>query len=78
MRSLPCIALLLHDRNARVLLPKADTRLQAGDRLLLCGNGAGFTRLAWTLFHPSTLRWVQTGEDQGIGWLWRNLRLHRR
>ena len=73
-RHLKAVALLLERGNDRRLLPGDDTRLAAGDRLLLCGDTAAFTRLQWSICHPRTLGYVCTGETPADSWIWRWLR----
>jgi hypothetical protein len=70
-RELGGIFLLLERDQNRKLLPDAETRLQEGDRLLVCGSGAAFTRMNWSLKNDHTLAYVRTGEDRHVGWLWR-------
>ena len=72
-RELKSIVLLIHRRNDRLLLPGPDTVLKVGDRLLMCGNRAAFTRMNWTVSHRHTLDYVKTGQDRPQGWLWRKL-----
>ena len=72
-RGLKSIVLLIHRRNDRLLLPGPDTMLKVGDRLLMCGNRAAFTRMNWTVSHQHTLDYVKTGQDRPQGWLWRKL-----
>ena len=70
-RTLPAIVLLIRRRNDRLLLPEAGTPLKVGDRLLLCGDRAAFTRMRWTVSHRHSLDYVRTGEDRPHGWVWR-------
>ena len=75
---LKAIVLLIHRRNDRLLLPDPDTPLKVGDRLLLCGNRAAFTRIQWTLSNRHTLDYVRTGQEQPQSWIWRELMKRRR
>lgn len=77
-RGLNALVLLIHRRNDRLLLPEPQTPLKAGDRLLMCGNRAAFTRMTWTVSHGHTLDYVKTGQDRPQGWLWRTLSGDRR
>jgi Trk K+ transport system NAD-binding subunit len=70
---LKCIVLLIERNSGRLLLPDAQTPLQAGDRLLLCGDRKAFTRMQWTVSHRHTLDFIKSGVDQPQGWLWRRL-----
>lgn len=71
---LAALPLLLRRGSDDVLLPAEDTRLRIGDRLLLCGSREAARVLAWTLFDPSLLHYVRTGEPGAQGALWRRLR----
>ncbi len=73
-RPLRCVVLLLDREGERHLVPADDLLLAAGDRLLLCGERAAFTRLDWSLCHAHTLEYVVTGENHPEGWVWRKLR----
>jgi Trk K+ transport system NAD-binding subunit len=70
-RELDGIFLLLEREQSRKLLPDVETRLQEGDRLLVCGSAAAFTRMNWSLKNDHTLAYVRTGEDRHVSWLWR-------
>ncbi len=72
-RGLKAIVLLIRRRNDRMLLPDPQDTLKAGDRLLICGNRAAFTRMQWTVSHRHTLDYVKTGRDLPQSWLWRRL-----
>jgi len=72
-RPLQAIVLLVRRRNDRVLLPELATPLKAGDRLLICGNRAAFTRMQWSVSHRHTLDYIKTGEDRPQSWVWRHL-----
>ena len=72
-RPLDCIALLRVSRNSRELLPKGDTALVLGDRLLFCGTRRAFSRMQWNLCHAATLEYVLTGEEKPRSWIWRKL-----
>lgn len=72
-RRLNAIVLLIRRRNDRLLMPDPDTPLKPGDRLLVCGDRVGFTRMRWTVSHQRTLDYIKTGRDLPQGWLWRQL-----
>ena len=57
-----------------IVLPDDEVILQRGDRLLLCGNGAAFSRLHWNLCQRSALEYVRDGEVAPQGWLWRRFK----
>lgn len=75
---LGAIFLLLERGRSRKLLPDGDTRLEEGDRLLVCGSNAAFTRLNWSMKNERTLAYVRTGEDRCGGWVWRQIDRARR
>lgn len=77
-RELKAIVLLVRRRNDRMLMPGPEDALKAGDRLLICGNRAAFTRMQWTVSHRHTLEYVKTGRDVPQGWLWRRLAQRKR
>ena len=77
-RDLKAIVLLVRRRNDRMLLPDPEAALKPGDRLLICGNRAAFTRMQWTVSHRHTLDYVKTGRDAPQSWLWRRLAQHKR
>jgi voltage-gated potassium channel len=77
-RDLKAIVLLVRRRNDRMLLPDPEAALKPGDRLLICGNRAAFTRMQWTVSHRHTLDYVKTGRDVPQSWLWRRLAQHKR
>ncbi|MBK1647872.1 potassium channel protein [Rhabdochromatium marinum] len=62
---------LLHQRSAQLdLLPDLETRLQPGDRLLLCGSTRARARMRWNLFDLDTLS-AALGQAPQAGFLWR-------
>jgi len=71
---LRCITLLLDREEDCHLVPADDQLLAPGDRLLLCGEPAAFTRMDWSLCHAHTLEYVITGENHPEGWVWRKFR----
>ena len=77
-RELNAIVLLIRRRNDRMLLPDLQDALKAGDRLLICGDRAAFTRMQWTVSHRHTLEYVKTGRDVPQSWLWRRLAQRQR
>ena len=77
-RALNAIVLLIRRRNDRMLLPDLQDALKAGDRLLICGDRAAFTRMQWTVSHRHTLEYVKTGRDVPQSWLWRRLAQRQR
>ena len=72
-RGLRCMVLLVARAGQHHLLPDEDFPLQAGDRLLVTGRDAAFTRLAWNLNHDAALEYVRTGRAIPQGWIWRRL-----
>ena len=73
-RPLEVIALMLEREDDCRLLPENDVALHEGDRLLICATRPAFTRLEWTLNHPSTLDFVVSGAFRCEGWIWRHWR----
>ena len=72
-RDLNAILLLIARRDDRVLLPGPDIPLKRGDRLLICGDRAAFTRMRWTVTNRHTLDYVLTGQNKPESWIWRRL-----
>ncbi len=70
-RQLKAVVLLIQRGEERFLVPDGDFKLMVGDRLLICGNGAAFTRMSWTISHHNTLDYVKTGNNLPQSWLWR-------
>lgn len=71
---LRCVVLLLEREGECRLVPGDELMLSPGDRLLLCGERAAFTRMEWSLYHAHTLEYVITGENHPEGWVWRKFR----
>ncbi|MFU8837280.1 MAG: potassium channel family protein [Thiohalomonadaceae bacterium] len=73
-RALPCVLLMLRRRSGDVLLfPDERLELHGGDQLLFAGNTGSASRMAWVLQNRHALRYVQSGQQQASGWLWRRL-----
>lgn len=53
------------------LLPKDDTLLQDGDRILCCGRPGVVDRMRWVLGNTNALRYVTTGVSGPDGLVWR-------
>jgi len=68
---LPAMALLIKRGEEELLLPTADSQIQAGDRVLLAGRRGVSQTLDLTLFNPNVLRYVMTGATGPSGALWR-------
>ena len=71
--TLDAIVLLIRRRNDRILLPDNSAPLKAGDRLLVCGSRAAFTRMHWTVSHRHALDYIKTGEDRPQTWIGKKL-----
>lgn len=72
-RRLSAIPLLLLNRDNPRLLPPEDTRLDVGDRLLLCGRSRTRSRMSWTQQNIYALDYILTGRDASEGWLSRRV-----
>jgi len=70
---LKCIILMIECHNDFLLLPGPDTKINQGDRLLVCAGDGGFTRLRWNLQHDNILSYVRKGTVTKHGWLWEKL-----
>lgn len=76
-RRLSCIALMLETRAGCVLGPAPDTRLGAGDRLLLCGHPPAYGHMQVTCKNHYVLHRLLTGETLPRGTVLRRLRTGR-
>jgi voltage-gated potassium channel len=72
-RHLPVIPLLMIHHNSRILLPRKEQSVAAGDTILWCGRYSVQSKMAWTLRHPVALEYVLRGEGQPRSWLFRRL-----
>ena len=72
-RKLTVIPLMLKRGNQYTLLPEVELRLEAGDRLLLCGQSRCRSQMEWTLLNGNVLDHVLGKPLQG-GWLARQVR----
>ncbi|MBI1904780.1 MAG: NAD-binding protein [Rhodocyclales bacterium] len=71
---LACEVLYLsRDDGDDILMPDRDTRIRAGDELLLVGTPAARNDLGFTLGNEFALHYVLTGEELARGWIWRYL-----
>jgi Trk K+ transport system NAD-binding subunit len=69
---LSCVPLFLQRAdNSENLLPEDDTRLQAGDRLLFCGQRHALRYMRWTVHNLHALTYICTGSDSPSGTVWR-------
>ena len=71
---LDCIPLLLKRGEAEILIPEADTPLQADDRLLFCGTRQARNLQALGLHNFNVLHYLLTGKDAPGGTVWRGFR----
>jgi hypothetical protein len=70
--TLPCLPLLLLRGEREVLLPYADEEtLRIGDQLLFCAQPGARSRMAWVLYNPNALEYVETGIERPDGYIWR-------
>lgn len=73
-RTLDCEVLFLdRDDDDHVLMPAADTRIRAGDELLLAGRRAALNDLGLIIANEHTLAYILSGEDLPGGWIWERL-----
>ncbi len=70
---LPCLPLLLMRSQQEILFPDAALPLESGDKLLFAGRIDAYQRMKWVLRNINALRYVQTGEEHPVGYLWRIL-----
>lgn len=63
------VALWLKRGEQSIALPKADTAIEMGDEILLCGNHAARSRIAASLGNFYSLHYLATGEEPPRGWL---------
>jgi Trk K+ transport system NAD-binding subunit len=76
--AMPCVALYLkHADNNEILLPGNETRLQAGDQLLFCGQADVETHMRWSTRNLHALSYICSGYDAPSGSLWRWLDAHK-
>ncbi len=69
---LSCLPLLMKRKSGEEqLFPGGDAILESGDQLLFAGKAGIYERMKWTLQNRNALRYVQTGEEQAAGYLWR-------
>lgn len=69
--NLPCIPLLLKRGETEALLPEPDYPLQAGDRILFCGERQSRHLQAFCLYNFGVLHYLLTGHDVPGGKVWR-------
>ena len=69
---LSCVPLMWQRENGDILLfPDDRLELEAGDQLLFAGRAGVAARMAWVLQNNNALRYVQSGEEQASGLVWR-------
>jgi len=56
-----------------VTLPEDDFELKIGDQILFCSREGERNEISWLLNNHNSLRYVQTGEQESEGWIWRML-----
>jgi Trk K+ transport system NAD-binding subunit len=70
--TLPCLPLLLVRGERETLLPYPDEEtLRVGDQLLFCARPGARGRMAWVLYNPNALEYVETGIERPDGYIWR-------
>jgi hypothetical protein len=78
-RMLDCEALYLdRDDDDHLLMPTADTRIRAGDELLLAGTRSALHDFGLIIANEHTLAYILTGEDLPGGWVWERLARRKR
>jgi hypothetical protein len=71
-QKLACLPLLLLRKNRDFLLfPADEVEVELGDELLFTGRRWMMERMKWSLQNRNALRYVQTGEEQASGYVWR-------
>ena len=69
--ALACIPLLLKRGDEETLMPDPETRLQAGDRLLFCGERQARNLQSLGLYNFNVLSYLLSGQDVPGGKVWR-------
>ena len=69
--ALACIPLLLKRGETETLMPDPETLLQAGDRLLFCGERQARNLQSLGLYNFNVLSYLLTGQDAPGGKVWR-------
>ncbi len=69
--NLACIPLLLKRGETETLMPEPDTLLEAGDRLLFCGESHARRGQSLCLYNFDVLGYLLTGRDVPSGAIWR-------
>jgi hypothetical protein len=69
--ALACIPLLLKRGDEETLMPDPETRLQAGDRLLFCGERQARSLQSLGLYNFNVLSYLLSGQDVPGGKVWR-------
>ena len=61
------------DDDDHLLMPAADTRIRAGDELLLAGTRSALNDIGLIIANEHTLAYILSGEDLPGGWVWERL-----
>ena len=72
-QNLPLIVLMVQRGDRVLLAPDDDTPLRQGDQVLVAGSERGLSVISDTLFYPSAVHYVATGEQVPQTWVWRAL-----
>jgi hypothetical protein len=70
---LRCLTLLLKSEHGSTFLPKPETALSVGDRILFCGSSAARDDMEWTLQNENILRYSMTGKSRSPQRIWKVL-----
>lgn len=70
---LRCLTLLLKSEHGFSFLPKPETALSVGDRILFCGSSAARDDMEWTLQNENILRYSMTGKSRSPQRIWKVL-----
>jgi hypothetical protein len=68
---LPCIPLLIVRGKKDILLPDDEELLQNGDQVLFCARYHTADRMAWSLYNPNVLEYVESGDERPDGYVWK-------
>ncbi|MFU2488862.1 NAD-binding protein [Thauera sp. WH-1] len=75
---LDCEVLFLdRDDDDHLLAPPGNTRIRAGDEILLAGSAGALSDVSLVIANEHTLNYVLTGEDLPGGWVWEKLSRRR-
>ncbi len=73
-RRLTLVPLMILRHDKPILLPKLDSPVEAGDRILFCGRDSAKSNSVFVLQEPKTLAYILTGREttNSLVWCWLN------